>query len=193
MKSVWDKQFLKQNYYRTKEISFAQEVIEHAPGKRLLDLGCGQGQDSIFFAERGFSVTAMDWSREALRSIIDKRIKKICGDMRDLSAFKQFDVVYSVFSIHFFKIEDTKKIIDQIQHLLKPGLFALIAKNTEDKYCGKGQQIAENTYIYDNVLRHFFTEKEIKGLLKNFTIMSFKEEKLDGTTSYWKILAKARS
>ena len=200
MKSVWNNQFLKQNYYREKEISFARETFEfikkqNTQNQKILDLGCGQGQDSIFFADNGFQVTAMDWSKEALSSIVDKRIKKVCQDMRDLSTFKPktFDVVYCVFSIHFFRIEESQKIIDQIQQVLKQdGLLALIAKNTEDKYYGKGQQIAQHTFIYKNVLRHFFTEKELREMLKNFKITSCEEEKhdRDGITSYWKIFAQ---
>ena len=29
-------------------------------GRRLLDAGCGEGADSVYFAENGFQVTAMD-------------------------------------------------------------------------------------------------------------------------------------
>jgi len=199
MKSVWNNQFMKQNYYREKEISFAHETVEfikkqNTQNPKLLDLGCGQGQDSIFFTDNGFQVTAMDWSKEALSSIVDKRIKKVCQDMRNLSIFKPktFDVVYCVFSIHFFRREEAQKIIDQIQHVLKPdGVLALIAKSTEDKYYGKGQQITQHMFIYSNVLRHFFAEKELKEMLKNFKIISCEEEKheRDGIASYWKVLA----
>jgi tellurite methyltransferase len=33
------------------------------PGARVLDLGCREGRDSVFFAERGFDVTGVDIAR----------------------------------------------------------------------------------------------------------------------------------
>jgi SAM-dependent methyltransferase len=36
------------------------------PGARVLDLGCGEGRDSVFFAERGFDVTGVDIARSGL-------------------------------------------------------------------------------------------------------------------------------
>src|SRR5262249_7881526 len=48
---------------------FAEEVASRlAAGSRILDLGCGQGQDSIYFANHGHRVTAMDFSERALAS-----------------------------------------------------------------------------------------------------------------------------
>ena len=42
---------------------FAEEIAEFVnPGCELLDLGCGQGQDSLYFAELGARVTAADFS-----------------------------------------------------------------------------------------------------------------------------------
>lgn len=43
----------------------AREVEKMAPG-RALDLGCGEGADALWLAERGWSVTAVDISRTAL-------------------------------------------------------------------------------------------------------------------------------
>jgi 2-polyprenyl-3-methyl-5-hydroxy-6-metoxy-1,4-benzoquinol methylase len=46
---------------------FAEEVAGFiTPGARVLELGCGQGADSLFFAGRGATVTACDFSRFAL-------------------------------------------------------------------------------------------------------------------------------
>jgi 2-polyprenyl-3-methyl-5-hydroxy-6-metoxy-1,4-benzoquinol methylase len=36
------------------------------PGARVLDVGCGEGRDSVFFAERGFDVTGVDIARSGL-------------------------------------------------------------------------------------------------------------------------------
>lgn len=46
-------------------VAFAEEVSGLAPG-RALDLGCGEGADAIWLAQRGWAVTAVDISTVAL-------------------------------------------------------------------------------------------------------------------------------
>src|SRR5215510_10032146 len=42
---------------------FAKDLVGLLPpGGRVLDLGCGEGRDSVFFASRGFEVTGLDVS-----------------------------------------------------------------------------------------------------------------------------------
>ncbi len=49
------------------EVSYLAEVIErHAPGRAVLDLGCGVGRHAIGLARLGFEVTGVDVSQYAL-------------------------------------------------------------------------------------------------------------------------------
>lgn len=41
-------------------------ITGHCPGRRALDLACGEGRNSIFLASQGFSVTGVDIAEEAL-------------------------------------------------------------------------------------------------------------------------------
>lgn len=43
--------------------------------KQLLELGCGQGRDTLFFASKDIDVTAMDYSSVAIDGLI-KRAKE---------------------------------------------------------------------------------------------------------------------
>jgi tellurite methyltransferase len=52
----------------TDPTEFAREVSALLqPGARVLDLGCGEGRDSVFFAARGCDVTGVDVSASGLR------------------------------------------------------------------------------------------------------------------------------
>lgn len=46
-----------------------------ASGATVLDLGCGTGLDAAFLAERGYRVTAIDWSPEMVRRTRDRAIR----------------------------------------------------------------------------------------------------------------------
>jgi len=78
-----------------------------APGSTLLDLGCGPGSDTLFFAERGYDVTAIDISpamaEEARRRVDDANLRnppmvaRIGIDEIEQLAPTQFDAIYSNF------------------------------------------------------------------------------------------------
>jgi SAM-dependent methyltransferase len=54
------------------------EVAEAIPAGRALDLGCGEGGDALWLAERGWHVTAVDISQTALdRAAADARTRNV--------------------------------------------------------------------------------------------------------------------
>jgi SAM-dependent methyltransferase len=54
------------------------EVAEAMPTGRALDLGCGEGGDALWLAERGWHVTAVDISQTALdRAAADARARDV--------------------------------------------------------------------------------------------------------------------
>ncbi len=55
------KQFYESHELTLEPSGFAEYVAEIAPkASRIIDLGCGNGRDSLFFANRGFKVLALD-------------------------------------------------------------------------------------------------------------------------------------
>ena len=62
---------------------FAKSVLPQlTSGWDILDVGCGNGRDSIFFANHGMNVTAVDRSQEAILHIKkqEQKIHAVCGD-----------------------------------------------------------------------------------------------------------------
>jgi SAM-dependent methyltransferase len=66
------------------------EVADLTPG-RALDVGCGEGADAIWLARSGWTVTAIDISKVALRrarsaaELAGVAVEWICGDARRMS------------------------------------------------------------------------------------------------------------
>ena len=78
-------------------------------GKRVLELGCGIGTDSVNFARNGAYLTAVDLSERSLGicrqrfQVYDLRADFYCGNIEDLSSFlpaQRFDLIYSFGVIH---------------------------------------------------------------------------------------------
>ena len=105
-------------------------------GKKLLDVGCGEGADSVFFAKKGFQVTAMDSNKiylSRLRAFItDNEFTNISikyGDVIDYHYRQSFyDVINCLLvgccmkrsDFEKMKGEKNKKAIQKIVNTGKP-------------------------------------------------------------------------
>ena len=67
--NYWDNFYIKKN--KIKESSFARFVLSKVKKgkikKSLIDIGCGNGRDSIFFSKNNFCVTGIDISKKAIK------------------------------------------------------------------------------------------------------------------------------
>ena len=100
-------------------------------GKRLLEVGCGIGIDTVALARRGFDVTAVDLTEAAIEIArgraadlglaIDYRV----GNCEELAyPESSFDVVYSFGVIHH--TPDMRGAVREVHRVLKPGGVAYI-------------------------------------------------------------------
>jgi 2-polyprenyl-3-methyl-5-hydroxy-6-metoxy-1,4-benzoquinol methylase len=70
-RTKWNERYAESGYYlgRTPSSFLAENIAlikELAPGKKALDIACGEGRNSIFLARNGFLVTGLDISEEGL-------------------------------------------------------------------------------------------------------------------------------
>jgi SAM-dependent methyltransferase len=149
--------------------------------EKLLDLGCGHGEDSLHFAKLGCDATAIDISAVNIAHLKEnpeaEKIKAIQHDLADPLPFddKLFDAVYAHLSLHYFDDAKTKEIFEEILRVLKPGgwLFAK-CKSVDDPLYGKGELIAKDMYKQEHV-RHFFSAEYMRECLAKFDIQSIEK------------------
>jgi ubiquinone/menaquinone biosynthesis C-methylase UbiE len=112
-----------------------KRMVGDVSGKRVLDLACGEGDLSRFFAERGADVTGVDFSEEMIKAAVDEERRNPLGivyhvaDAADLGMLGSggFDVVYSFMAL--MDIKDYESAIGEAARVLKRGgrfIFILI-------------------------------------------------------------------
>ena len=113
------------NYNTLLEQPAMAELLPDLTGRRVLDLGCGCGQNCFQFAELGAEkVIGVDISERMLavarREAAHPKITYYRRSMSDLSGFKgPFDLVYSSLAFHY--VENFERLIKECSRLLSPG------------------------------------------------------------------------
>jgi len=73
-----------------REWPFIRKVLDGAPSRRVLDLGCGSGEHARFLASQGFSVVGVDASESMLAKARETEppdgVEFVAGDMADIAA-----------------------------------------------------------------------------------------------------------
>lgn len=93
------------------------------PGVKALEIGCGTGNFTEFFAAAGATVVAVDISPDLLeiarrRGLPPDRVTFLCQRFEDASIPGPFDAVIGSSVLHHLDIEAA---LARIHHLLKPG------------------------------------------------------------------------
>lgn len=189
-KGTWEKLYEKKNRYGTEPCQFAIKALKwmkKIKGNKILDLGCGEGKDSIFFAKNGYEVFSLDCSERAIKSFeeniaknnVQKLVHSIVYDISKPLKFddKTFDIVFAHLSLHYFDDKTTTKIFNEIQRVLKiGGLLFVRVKSTEDPLYGKGKKIDYDMFEFGHI-RHFFSKEYLIRKSKGFKILSIKQTK----------------
>lgn len=107
---------------------FARLVERGLIGGRVLDLGCGKGENALRFAEAGLEVTGLDASAVAIARAQTKAqqrrlsVRFIQANALRLAELDQtFDTVTDSGLLHVFSDEDMEQVIRGVHAVLRPG------------------------------------------------------------------------
>jgi len=183
------------------QTNFAEYVNGVIPANAdILELGCGEANDSIYFAQQGHNVTATDFSDVLIaqnqRRYNNPNLQFIQQDISAPLAFndEQFDAIYARLSLHYFTNEVTERVFTELARVLRTGgVLCFMCKSTEDRLYGKGEKVEQDMYELEGHVRHFFSEAYARNLLaQDFTITSLQtgQEDMYGKVSgFVKVIA----
>jgi len=104
-KTAYEERYKENSYYWGKKPSgFAIKVLEYLPAAdstTLIDIGCGEGRNAVFFARNGYIVTAYDAALTGVEKT--KQLAKEAGvsldifqeDMTEFRLKNQYDIIFA--------------------------------------------------------------------------------------------------
>ncbi|MCW6037518.1 class I SAM-dependent methyltransferase [Spirulina subsalsa FACHB-351] len=108
------------------ENRFILHHLGEVQGKKLLDLGCGAGENSVYFAQKGAHCVAADYSPgmvEVALQLAAKNRVSIEGSVANAMELPfpdaHFDIVYAANLLHH--IPNPKIVLGEMHRVLKPG------------------------------------------------------------------------
>ncbi len=167
--------------------------LKAAGARRILELGGGQGRDSLFFAAEAFEVRVLDYAQPGVDAILQKAAQ--AGFAQRLTAAQHdvrqplpvddasFDACYShmLFCMALTTSELTA-LTGEILRVLRPGgLCIYTVRNTSDPDFGRGVPRGEGLYENQGFIVHFFDRAKVQQLARGWelvTIDEFEEAKL---------------
>lgn len=141
-----------------------ERFAKSLPGKRVVDVGCGPGQDSWHFARLGFEATGVDFSSKMIEAAKSLNLTKnppnfVVGDMREIGEqFPEdsFDGAWVCASLLHVEREDVPKVLI--------GLRKVVANNGRvyiGVKRGQGEELKrENKYGPEMARRFIYWQRE---------------------------------
>ena len=99
---------------------------------RVLDIGCGEGKDAVFFAKCGYAVTAFDLSEQGiekakrLAEYNKTEVRFFKADLFDYRPDTEYDIIFSSGCLHFIPPAGRKELCSSLKaHTTNIGINAL--------------------------------------------------------------------
>ena len=139
-----------------KMVELLEETLSLHACSKILDLGCGRGRHTINLAKKGYNVTGIDLSEQAIKTACNKaqilELKNVNFQIRDMRnpLPQTFDAIVNLFTTfgYFLDDDENAKVLDSVAQMLKPqGIFVLDYLNAE--YVRKSFTPSESGQFHD--------------------------------------------
>jgi SAM-dependent methyltransferase len=163
--------------------AYAAGLFARAQIRDLLELGAGQGRDTLAFLRAGLTVTALDYAADALTGLqrtatgagLTGQLTTVVHDVREPLPLPDggFDAVYShmLFNMALTTAE-LETLSGEVHRALRPaGLHVYTVRHTGDAHYGAGTSHGDGMFENGGFIVHFFDRALVDRLATGFTLL----------------------
>ena len=154
----------------TQPNEFITNLISYALQGDILDLGAGHGRHTIFAAQHGFDVTAVEPDEELYDEL--KQIPNINVVKSDIASYhpdRQFDVIICAMVLHFLSKDEVDEAIKLMQETTKSGGINVISAYTDQN---TADFMANNPYGDHGYL---LKPDELRSFYEDWALLEYEE------------------
>jgi SAM-dependent methyltransferase len=161
----------------------AAQAFAAAGHDSVLELGAGQGRDTLYLARRGLHVTALDIASGTVETISAKAhaagladmVSVARHDMREPLPLPEASIDASYSHMLFCMALTTgelDRLAGELARVVRPGgLVVYTARTTADAHYGAGTPRGEDMYEHGGFIVHFFDRALIERLAAGFELI----------------------
>lgn len=179
----YDSKYSGSDYYWGKEPGKTCRLfLEHIkPPKQgiisLLDIGCGEGRDSVHFARNGYDVTGLDISQNGLDKVVKLAeehgvlVNIVKADIKKYQLSRMYDVIYSTGTMHYLPPKIRVERFGHLKKMTKNGGYNVFSIFVDKPFIEKSPDAEKEAYFYKS--------GELMGYYHDWEILFTMEEIFD--------------
>jgi len=120
----------------------------------VLELGCGEGRDAVFFGSNHYHVTAMD----KVSTGIDKAVQLaaanqihatfLCADLRSFTSRTSYDMIYGFRVLHYLQPKERQPQIERYKEMTRLGGIHAFTVCVEKPFMALPPDNETETYLF---------------------------------------------
>ena len=146
-------------YWGVEPSDICYEILRRYPPSRcrtILEIGCGEGRDAVFFARNGYQVTAFDIVESGIEKVYKLAnrchvpVEAFCADMLlyDIGEGRTFDLIYSSRVLQNVPHERHAERIRHYQEHTSPGGVNVFSVFVDKPFIGKAPDEEKNVALW---------------------------------------------
>lgn len=160
---------------KQREIPIFESMLN---GNKILDLGCGCGDHSLYFKQRGYDVISIDISEEMIKLCLNKNLNAHVMDIENISFKKNsFNGIWAVTSLLHIKKSNIRQVLKKLHEILtEDGILYVCLKE------GVNEELIEDKNLGTKRFFAFWKKQEfLNETSELFELVEYFETKLDET------------